>query len=120
VIVWQASRRECKDCRASNRFWQALRLWRFDRHAVQRGRGPRPCHRLIIARGALVAVGPETIARQRDLRVGSDIMARRGAEFEHLQPVAEQIDSFLCLGYYSTPTAGDLQIFHSTTDIDHE
>src|SRR5450830_2022568 len=42
--------------------------------------------------GSLVAVGPERVTRQRYLRVGPDLVARRGAEFEHLQSVAEQID----------------------------
>src|SRR5450830_830056 len=47
---------------------------------------------LRIERGSLIAVGPERVTRQRDRRVGPDLVARRGAEFEHLQSVAEQID----------------------------
>src|SRR5450755_492095 len=54
--------------------------------------GKRPCrgvlpamrYRSRVARGALVAVGPERVARQRNRRVGPDCVARRGAEFEHL------------------------------------
>ena len=49
-------------------------------------------YRLLVERRTLVAVRPERVARQRDRRIGPDIVARRGAEFEHLQAVAGEID----------------------------
>src|SRR5437660_3418379 len=47
---------------------------------------------LIVRRRPAVAIGPTGVPRQRNRRFDANLMPRRGAKFEHLQPVAEQVD----------------------------
>src|SRR5947209_6724117 len=55
-------------------------------------RGIRTGNALIVRRRPAVAIGPTGVPRQANRRFSADLMPRRGAEFEDLQPVAEQID----------------------------
>src|SRR5438128_2104202 len=50
---------------------------------------PRP---LLVGRRPGVAIGPAAFTRQRNACLGPDLMARGGAELEHLQLAAEQVD----------------------------
>src|SRR5882724_6041624 len=48
---------------------------------------------LFIGHRSRVAIGPATFARQGDLCLDTHLMPGGGAEFNHLQPAAEQFDA---------------------------
>src|SRR5689334_4503906 len=62
------------------------------RAALRPPSGTRLSGCLRFPQGALISVGPERFARERDGRIGPDIVTRRGAQFEDLQAVAGEID----------------------------
>src|SRR6185437_11361991 len=85
---WLGKRLVWRDCRRSNEFWQGGPARLFARHPVQRERGRRSA----VDGALLIAIDPQAIARQRDRRRAADVVARGGAEFEHFQATAEQLD----------------------------
>src|SRR6185312_5471151 len=53
-----------------------------------RSNEPRPS---VMRRRPAIAVGPAGLSRQRNHGLSPDLVPRRGAEFERLQPAAKQI-----------------------------
>src|SRR6185503_2830942 len=85
---WLGKRLVLRDCRRSNDFWQGVPAQLFARHPVQRERDRRSA----VDGALLLAIGPQAIARQRDRRRAADVVARGGAELEHFQAAAKQLD----------------------------
>src|SRR5262249_38116751 len=47
---------------------------------------------LLLLHRSRVAIGPQRLARQRHRGGRADVVARRGAELDRLEPLAEQVD----------------------------
>ena len=54
---------------------------------------PKRLSPLFVRHGSGIAIGPATLLRQRNLGLDPHLMPGRGAEFDHLQPPAEQFDA---------------------------